>query len=347
MFDEDPFAEDPLELGGSPPAAAEPTLPAAPMPPAPPPPAPRPAPAAARPAAPPAPAPAPPPPAPPPPAPAPAQASPAPLESFPAEAFPAESFPAESFPAPEPSPGLNALPDWPSPAAASAPPASPPAEAAPAPKPPLPQPRVLQASPAPTPQLKPAGAPKEAGAAEPSTSRVRSVAGLAVQFSMAAVLVLVLLVLGSALLGDGQVVLDPARLQETYFSRKPLVARDLSNGLYETRAGRPVFFVRGEVLNRGETATRVRARVALYDEDQRVKSAEALAGALPTPEELHALQSPESTAELRRWLDSKATPVAPGERVPFIVIFQEYPQDLDSFRLEVTLEEEAKASAER
>lgn len=334
MFDEDPFSEDPLELGGSPPAAAEPTLPAAPMPAAPPP-APAPAPVAARPAA-------PPPPAPPPPAPAPA--SPAPLEAFPEESFPADSFPAESFPAPEPSSAPGALPDWPAPAAAAAPPGGLPAET-PAPKPPLPQPRVLQASPAPTPQLKPAGAP--AGAAEPSPGRVRSVAGLAVQFSMAAVLVLVLLVLGSALLGDGQVVLEPARLQETFFSRKPLVARELSNGLYETRAGRPVFFVRGEVLNRGETATRVRARVALYDEDQRVKSAEALAGALPTPEELNSLQSPESAAELRRWLDSKATPVAPGERVPFIVIFQEYPQDLDSFRLEVTLEEEAKAAAER
>jgi hypothetical protein len=206
---------------------------------------------------------------------------------------------------------------------------------------------VLQASPAPTPQLKPAGAPKEAGATGPTTSRVRSVAGLAVQFAMAAVLVLVLLVLGIALLGDGQVVLEPSRLQETLLSRKPLVARDLSNGLYETRAGRPVFFVRGEVWNRGEAPTRVRARVTLYDDDQRVKSAEALVGALPTPEELHTLQSPESAAELRRWLDSKAITVAPGKRAPFIVIFQEYPQQLDSFRLEVTLEEEAKASAER
>jgi hypothetical protein len=45
-------------------------------------------------------------------------------------------------------------------------------------------------------------------------------------------------------------------------------------------------------------------------------------------------------------LDAAATSVAPGAKAPFLVMFHEYPADLGSFRLEVTLEPVASATAE-
>ncbi|MFP2908929.1 hypothetical protein ACLESD_28555, partial [Pyxidicoccus sp. 3LFB2] len=84
-------------------------------------------------------------------------------------------------------------------------------------------------------------------------------------------------------------VLSPERLRALVIpAPRPLVAVDVSNALYETRSGRPLFFVRGEAENRTGAATRIRVRAALYDGDQRVRSAEALVGAVPTPEELYA-----------------------------------------------------------
>ncbi|HZI02602.1 MAG TPA: hypothetical protein VEZ71_01190, partial [Archangium sp.] len=109
-------------------------------------------------------------------------------------------------------------------------------------------------------------------------------------------------------------------------------------GLYETRDGHSLFFVRGEVENRGTSAIRVKAGVALFEGDQRVKSAEGIVGAVPTPEELHALASVGAAETLRARLDSAAKEIAPGARAPFVVFFYEYPSDLAGFRLEVTLE---------
>jgi hypothetical protein len=69
-----------------------------------------------------------------------------------------------------------------------------------------------------------------------------------------------------------------------------------------------------------------------------VKSAEGLAGKVPSPEELHATNSAEAAAQLRTQLDAGATVIAPGQRVPFTVLFQEFPNDLSDFRLKVTME---------
>jgi hypothetical protein len=123
------------------------------------------------------------------------------------------------------------------------------------------------------------------------------------------------------------------------------VAKDVSNGLYESSGGKPLFFVRGEVENRGSTPIRVKARVSLFNGTQRVLSGEGLAGMPPTPEDLYSVRGASDAAALRTRLDSAAQAVAPGARVPFVVFFFEYPENLSDLRLEVTLEPLGEGSA--
>ncbi|WP_343073298.1 hypothetical protein [Pyxidicoccus fallax] len=181
-------------------------------------------------------------------------------------------------------------------------------------------------------------------------SRALKVTALVANLVVAAVLLVALGAVGRVYLREGRVdfsVLSPEHLRTLVFpSARPLVAVDVSNALYETREGRSLFIIRGEAENRTDSATRVRVRAALYDGSQRVRSAEALAGALPTPEDLYAVGNSESAAALSQRLDAAATPVAPGGKVPFLVMFHEYPADLGSFRLEVTLEPVSSAQAE-
>ncbi|WP_375767327.1 zinc-ribbon domain-containing protein [Archangium gephyra] len=197
--------------------------------------------------------------------------------------------------------------------------------------PPAPPPPVIAAPPP----------PQSAPAERTGPSLVQRLAGVAAQFMVAAVLVVGLLAMAVAWLNDGRMelsALSPSRMRELVSPTRPLVAKDLSNGLYETRDGHSLFFVRGEVENRGTSAIRVKAGVVLYEGEQRVKSAEGIAGAVPTPEELNALASASEADTLRARLDAAAKEVAPGARAPFVVFFYEYPSDLANFRLEVTLE---------
>ncbi|HYO74782.1 MAG TPA: zinc-ribbon domain-containing protein [Archangium sp.] len=196
--------------------------------------------------------------------------------------------------------------------------------------PPAPPPPVIAAPPPPKVEQAPGDS------AGPRIAR--RLASVAAQFMVAAVLVVGLLAVAMAWLNDGRVELSPARMRELVSPTRPLVAKDLSNGLYETGAGHSLFFVRGEVENRGTSAIRVKAGVAMYEGEQRVKSAEGIAGAVPTPEELHQLKSAADADTLRARLDAAAKEVAPGARAPFVVFFYEYPSDLANFRLEVTLE---------
>ena len=178
-------------------------------------------------------------------------------------------------------------------------------------------------------------------------SFVQRVAGMAAQFGVAAVLVIGLLALGSAWLNDGRVELSslsPSKMREMVSPTLPLMGKDLSNGLYETFDGHTLFFVRGEVENRGTAPVRVKASVALFEGEQRVKAAEGLVGAVPTPEEFFTLKNAAAADALRTRLDAAAKEVAPGERVPFVVFFYDHPSDMGSFRLEVTFESQARVA---
>ncbi|QRN99673.1 zinc-ribbon domain-containing protein [Archangium violaceum] len=206
---------------------------------------------------------------------------------------------------------------------------------------------AMQPTPTPPPPVIAAPPPKkeEAPSERQGPRLVQRLAAVAAQLVVAAVLVVGLVAVGSAWLNDGRVelsALSPSRMREMVSPTLPLVPKDLSNGLYETRDGHTLFFVRGEVENRGTAPVRVKARVALYEGDQRVKSAEGLVGAVPTPEELYSLVSASEADALRSRLDGAAKEVAPGARAPFVVFFYEYPADLAGFRLDVTFESLAK-----
>ncbi|MBJ6759400.1 zinc-ribbon domain-containing protein [Myxococcaceae bacterium JPH2] len=197
---------------------------------------------------------------------------------------------------------------------------------------------------------KPSARPEDVGIPQRSgSSRARRVTALVANLAVATVLVVGLGAVGHVYLSEGRVdlsALSPERLRALVMpaASRPLQARDVSNGLYETREGQQLFLVRGEVRSTATAASRVRVRAALYDGDQRVRSTEGLAGALPTPEELFSLSNAESVSALRQRLDAAATVVSPGGAVPFLVLFHEYPADLASFRLEVTLEEAPAAA---
>ncbi|NRD50242.1 hypothetical protein HRD50_37570 [Corallococcus exiguus] len=172
--------------------------------------------------------------------------------------------------------------------------------------------------------------------------RARKLTGLVLNLTIATALVVALGALGTMYLRDGKVdpsTLSPDRLRTLVMpASRPFIASDVSNGLYETRDGRMLFVVRGEAENRTGAAAAVRVRAALFDGDQRVRSTEGLAGALATPEELHAVTTREAATALRQRMDAASLPVPPGGKVPFLVLFQEFPADLTGLRLEVTLE---------
>ncbi|HEX8820140.1 MAG TPA: zinc-ribbon domain-containing protein [Archangium sp.] len=192
----------------------------------------------------------------------------------------------------------------------------------------------------------PAKKPREDSAGGPRP--VQRLAAVAAQVVVAAVLVLGLLALGTAWLNGGRVelsALSPSKMRELVSPTLPLMGKDLSNGLYETHDGRTLFFVRGEVENRGTDPVRVKALVSLYDGAQRVKSAEGLVGTVPSSEELFTLKNAAAADALRTRLDAAAQEVAPGARAPFVVLFYDYPSDLGSFRLEVTFEPQARVAA--
>ncbi|WP_444980114.1 zinc-ribbon domain-containing protein [Myxococcus fulvus] len=190
---------------------------------------------------------------------------------------------------------------------------------------------------------KPTARPEDVGIPQARPpSRARRVTALFVNLVVAAALVVSLGALGWVYLHEGRVdfsVLSPERLRSLVVpAPTPLVALDVSNGLYETQSGKPLFFIRGDAENRTGAATHLRVRGALFDGNQRVRSVEGLAGSVATSEELFAVSNTESALALRQRMDAAAVSVAPGARAPFLLVFHEYPAALDGFRLEVTVE---------
>jgi predicted Zn finger-like uncharacterized protein len=162
----------------------------------------------------------------------------------------------------------------------------------------------------------------------------RSAAATVWNVISAAVFVLILAGAAAALLNDGS--LSPSRIKSALGSQRDWVTTDVSNGLYDTRTGRPVFFVRGEVKNRSAKATRVKVRAEILDGEDLVRASETIANATPSPEDLFAVGSAEDLDKLSAKLNPQAPLVQPGQQAPFIVVFYEYPPDLKDFRVRVT-----------
>ena len=108
-------------------------------------------------------------------------------------------------------------------------------------------------------------------------------------------------------------------------SDSKLLVADVSNGLYETKAGRPVFYVRGEVDNRSGQATKAEVVIELMRGDTVVRTGAAWAGGVPTPEELYLLSSPDDLEALQTQLQKRAGTVGAGTKAPFAFAVFEYP----------------------
>ncbi|NOJ83194.1 zinc-ribbon domain-containing protein [Myxococcus xanthus] len=198
---------------------------------------------------------------------------------------------------------------------------------------------------------KPTARPEDVGIPQSRpSSRLRKALGFTFNFVLAAALVAVLGTVGRVYLSEGRLDVSALSLDSLRAlfvpAPKPLVAVDVTNGLYETREGRSLFYVRGDAANHSDTAARIRVRAALYDGSQRVASADALVGGVPTPEELYGVGSLDAAVALRQRVDEAAVSVAPGAKAPFVVIFPEHPADPGGYRLELTLEPERSKSAE-
>ncbi len=120
-----------------------------------------------------------------------------------------------------------------------------------------------------------------------------------------------------------------------------VVATGVVSGLYDTASGRPVFYVRGQIENRGQKIRGpVRVTAELVSDGTAQARAEAIAGTEPTAEEVWALRSAADAEKLTRNLEAAQAErkVKPGASLPFFAVIPDPPSDLQRHRLHVTVE---------
>ena len=119
-----------------------------------------------------------------------------------------------------------------------------------------------------------------------------------------------------------------------------VVATRVVSGLYDTASGKPVFFIRGSIENRGSKVRGpVRVTAQLSSDGAEVK-AETIAGAEPTPEDVWSLRSQADVDKLNRDLDLSKVErkLQPGTSLPFFAVIPDPPADLPRHRLHVKVE---------
>lgn len=119
-----------------------------------------------------------------------------------------------------------------------------------------------------------------------------------------------------------------------------VVATRVVSGLYDTASGKPVFFIRGRIENRGgKVRGPVRVTAELTSDGTEVK-AEAIAGAEPTAEDVWSLRSQTDVDKLNRDLDITQVErkLQPGASLPFFAVIPDPPPDLQRHRLHVKVE---------
>ena len=120
-----------------------------------------------------------------------------------------------------------------------------------------------------------------------------------------------------------------------------IVATRIVSGLYDTVSGKPVFYVRGRVENRGKKVRGpVRVIAELVGDTHADARADAIAGAEPTPEDVYALRGTADADKLSRSLEGSdvSRRVEPGGSLPFFAVIAEPPADLEGHKLRVRLE---------
>ena len=115
-----------------------------------------------------------------------------------------------------------------------------------------------------------------------------------------------------------------------------------ASGLYDTAAGKPVFFVRGRVENRGKRVNGpVRVVAVLLGDSGPAARAESVAGVTPTPEEIYGLRTSADADRLVKALAERGNGtrrLAPGATLPFFALFLDPPGDLHGHQVQVRLE---------
>jgi predicted Zn finger-like uncharacterized protein len=127
---------------------------------------------------------------------------------------------------------------------------------------------------------------------------------------------------------------------------RPFTAVEVRSGVYERERGPPVLFVRGKVVSHAAAPVRaVRVRVEVVRSDAVLARGEALAGAVPTPEEMYRAGDEGGVAALARAAAARAPrQIRPGDAVPFLVPIADAPADLDGASVRVELASGAAAS---
>jgi hypothetical protein len=123
--------------------------------------------------------------------------------------------------------------------------------------------------------------------------------------------------------------------------KSDVVATRVVSGLYDTASGKPVFYVRGRVENRGHKAHGpVRVVAELVGDNGTDGKVEALAGAEPSPEDVYGLRSVADAEKLQRALQGVEAErrLLPGKSVPFFAVIAEPPPDLQRHRLHLRVE---------
>jgi predicted Zn finger-like uncharacterized protein len=180
--------------------------------------------------------------------------------------------------------------------------------------------------------------PKPSVARTPKLRRI--VTGLAVNLAIATGLLLVLGAVGAIYANDGKLdssAFSIRRIGSSLRATGGAIALESWNGIYDTKSGKPVFYIRGEAQNTSAAAAKLKVRAEILDGAQLVRAAEILAGAAAGPEELYNIASSKDADALATRLEAAATTVASGGRAPFLVTFYDYPPNLSAFRLKVTV----------
>jgi len=126
-----------------------------------------------------------------------------------------------------------------------------------------------------------------------------------------------------------------------FTSRRDIVTTKVVSGLYDTSSGKPVFYIRGRVENRGRKSHGpVRVVAELVGDRGADAKTEALAGAVPSPEEVYALRSVADAEKLQRTLQGVDTErrLLPGKSLPFFAVIADPPADVQRHRLHLRVE---------
>lgn len=200
---------------------------------------------------------------------------------------------------------------------------------------PPPSPVPPRAEPPAPPARPPAPAEPRAAEASPSPVRPARLRAVAVNaISLAALLVVALAIVvmwrgggvGAALRSTS--LLDAIRGAPA--AAAPFAPLEVSSGLYDRADGPPLLYVKGRIVSHaGAPVPGVRVQVEIVRRGAVVARGEALAGALPSPEDLYAVGD---AADLARraaeWARRAPAAVRPGEAVPFVVAIADAPADL-------------------